>query len=160
MKVEVKLIPSGVDEDGEDQFMDLDAAIISTLQPLLREAVQKKVDVAGVAEIKEIVREHVAKLSVDAFEQAFQATDHWGKKQGDPQTLAEIVSKEVTSYLDGKVDTHGESSYGSDRLSRCQWLVKAAIQTACEGEIDKRLTSLRAEFVEHLAAKIAKVTVS
>ena len=160
MEVQVKLVPSGIDEDGEEQFLELDAAIIDTLKPLLINAVCKKVDTVTDTIIKEIVRDHVAKLSVDAFERVFQASDMWSTKRGDPKSLPEIVSKLLQTHLDEKVDDRGVSSYGGDRITRYQWMVITAVRQACKGEIDERLKTLRAEFAEHIATKLSKVKVS
>lgn len=158
MEVLVKLVPSGLDEDGEEQHMELDAAILDSLKPALREAVCKKVDAVTNDVIKLIVRERVALLSVAAFEQAFQATDSWGKKKGEEQSLAEIVKTETGKFLAETVDHRGDPSYSG--TPRCKAMVTAAIQESVKGEIDKELKTLRAEFAGKIADKLAKVTVS
>ena len=160
MEVKVKLVPSGVDEDGEDQFLELDEAIIATLTPLLREAVAKKTNAVSNEVIKAVVEERVAVLSVEAFAGAFQATDSWGKSKGEAKSLPEIVSGKVMEYLQTRVDQHGRPGYGSDKPTRCDWMVRGAIQAAIDGEIGKQLGTLRAEFAERIAAKLAKVQVT
>ena len=130
MEVLVKLVPSGVDEDGEEQFMELDAAIIDTLKPMLREA----------------------------FNSVFQATDTWGQKKGEPKSLAEIVAGKVAEYLEVKLDKHGHSSYSGE--PRFQWMVNKAMEEGVKEEIGKHLATLRSEFAAKIATKIAEVKIS
>lgn len=158
MEVQVKLIPSGVDEDGEDQFLELDEAIISTLKPILREYAAKHVEKMTTDVLKATVTEHVAALSKEAFAEAFQATDHWGKAKGEPKTLAQIVSEMTAKYLGENIDSNGRQSYSGK--PRCEQMIFNAIGKALKGELDKQLSTLRAEFAEKIAAKLAKVKVS
>ena len=158
MEVQVKLVPSGIDEDGEEQHMELDAAIIDTLKPILAEAVYKKVNEVTDKVIKAIVEEHVAKLSVEAFGQIFQATDCWGKHKGEPKSLAEIVSGKVKGYLEAKVNARGDATYEGE--PRIQWMVNRTIELVVQEETGKHLATLRAEFAKRIADKIANVEVS
>lgn len=158
MEVQVKLVPSGVDEDGEDQFLELDAAIIDTLKPILTHAVHHKVNEVTDKVIKAIVEEHVGKLSIEAFNGVFQATDTWGQKKGVPKSLAEVVSDRVRSYLDQRVNIRGEISHSG--TSRCQYLATKAINDAIAGELVERLATLRAEFADKIAKKLANVKVT
>ncbi len=158
MEVQVKLVPSGVDEDGEEQFMELDAAIIDTLKPIIKEAVYKKVNEVADSVIKTVVEERVGKLSVEAFDGVFQATDMWGRKKGEPKSLAEIVAGKVKEYLEAKVDLDGRSNYCG--VQRIQWMINSAMEEGIKAEIGKHLVTLRAEFAAKIAEKIAKVEVS
>ncbi len=158
MKVEVKLIPSGVDEDGEDRFLELDEAIISTLRPLLGTAVRKKVDEVKDTIIQGIVTEHVSALSREAFSEAFQATDHWGRKKGEPKSLPQIVAEVAVDYLNQKVDSQDRPSYNGK--PRCQAMMLSAVNDALTGEIDKQLKTLREEFAAKIANKISNIKVT
>lgn len=158
MKVQVELVPDECDpETGEPQYMELNEAIVSSMRPILVEAVQAKVDKLADKAIKGIVTEHVGKLSVEAFGAVFQPTDSWGKKKGEPKTLAEVVEGQVASYLNTSVNLQGRPHYSGK--PRSEWLVNKAMQDAVKGEIDKRLGDLREEFAAKIAAKIANVKV-
>ncbi|KKK69839.1 hypothetical protein LCGC14_2930030 [marine sediment metagenome] len=160
MKVLVELVPSGTDEDGEEQFLELDKTILDTLTPLLREAVLKKVDAVTEKTITAIVQERVAALSVEAFAESFQRTNHWGKKEGKVVSLPDVMAGHMNDHLNQQVNERGQPTGYGGELTRCAWMVRAAMQDALKTEIDKRLSTLRTEFAEKLAKKIANVKIT
>jgi len=158
MEVKVKLVPSGYDEDGNEQFLELDQAIVVALKPALRETVERHVNSIEKKTIKEIVAAKVGELTTEAFGRAYQKTDGWGNHSGDPISIPDIVIKETKAFLEQKVDANGRVSYSGE--PRIKVMTLEAIRDVVKGELQERLKMLRAEFAEYLQKQLTTLRVS
>lgn len=156
MKIEITLIPDGVDEDGEPMFVKLDEAIAQAADGHIKARVEKLVAGKIVEQMVELIRDRIDPLIEAAFANPIQRMTEYGTALGDPVTLPELVMEVASGYCQERVDNGGRPSTYQGSVPRLEQFARRAAEAVCKEQMDKHAQALRDHFASVVAEQIAK----
>lgn len=158
MKIEVTLVPDGVDEDGEPMFVKLDEAIAQAADGHIKARVEKLVAGKIVEQMVELIRDRIDPLVEEAFLKPIQRTSEWGTAIGEPVTLTELVMDVAKGYCQERVGSDGRPSTYTGSVPRLEQFARTAAEAVCKEQMDKHVKALRDQFASVVADQVAKAS--
>jgi hypothetical protein len=142
-----------VDEDG-DEYVDGQSTVADKVAALIKDAVVKSPEYAGLRErVTEIrnqeIREAVKPLIREALERPIRRTNTWGEQVGKETTLSEIIMEEAKGVFAATRD-----GYDRNRPSFVRQVVAEEVQKAFKADIQEQVKKAREAIATQLGTAV------
>lgn len=160
MKVEIDLADLGVQLDEEGQIVDrveiVDLAIKAVIDKIYAE-VGKDVK-AGISQlIMEKAHEKVAEIISEAVTDPVQLTTTWGKPEGPPTTVREIIRQKIEEFLQNPRSNRDPYST-KDNVKNLMDLIQVAVRDCMTTEMNGAIANAKREVVQVVTKEILNLT--
>lgn len=161
MKVQVELVPDGVDEDGQPIFSTIEDSFANQAEAYMRDCIAKKVDALikdkvndeVIASIREQAREKV----LEVLDKPIVPTSKYGEQKGEPITILELVAEHVKHAIEKPQGS--SASYGEERMTIIQSVCRKAASEMVTAEVKKQVDEIKVEIQRQVCEKIAGLSI-
>ena len=110
--------------------------------------------------MEEAAGEMVAKQLADISTLTFRKTDSYGyPREEHVLTLPEVIRREAVEWLEVRVCSRGETSFGTKDRSRAQFLAQQAAEALVKGELEPAIKQAKADLKAAVEGKLSKAFV-
>lgn len=158
MKVEIDLgqlgFLYGPDGEGEQGPGILGLIVEAAARKVLegdREIKSKVVDTAN-----QMIRERVAEMVQQAFDEPIQRTTLWGEEQGQPTTVRELIRLSLEDFLKSEGRRSSLDNYRKDGPAKnLRELIDGEVQSTMTTEMRNVINTAKADVVKTVTSKAA-----